>query len=133
MNRTTAAVLIALAFTAGNIAAPSAQNFQLKRMNEPLQPQVQGQQAPAASQGITTQPFVAKCATGFQKYGEEKSTKAGVPVVLRFGCRTAWVECPDLPAYDSTWLEYEIDSQGASNEGKRIRLLYTCRGVDIAG
>ena len=133
MNRTLAAVLIAVAFTAGNIAAPNAESLRTQRTNGTLQPHVLAGQAPSAAGGITTQPFVAKCVTGFQKYGEHKSEKGGVPVVQRFGCRTAWIECPHLPAYDATWIEYHIETQGTSKEGQRIRLLYTCTGIDIAG
>ena len=126
MNRMTAAALIALAFTAGNIAAPSAQSLRLKSTNGPTA-------APTIAPTITSKPFVAKCVSGFQKYGEQKATKAGVPVVQQFGCRTAWIECPDLAAYDQTWTEYEIEDQPTGNEGKRIRFKYVCKGVDIAG
>ena len=133
MNRTLAAVLIAVAFTAGNIAAPNAESIQMKRTNGTQQPYVLAGQAPSTLGGITTQPFVAKCVTGFQKYGEHKSTKGGVPVVQKFGCRTGWIECPHLPAYAQTWLDYKIETQGTGNEGKRIRLLYTCSGINPAG
>ena len=133
MNRTLAAVLIALAFTAGNIAAPNAESLRMQRTNGAQQPQFQHGPVPHAPGGITTQPFVAKCVTGFQKYGEQKSIKGGVPVVQRFGCRTAWVECPHLPAYAATWLEHKVETQGTGNEGTRIRLLYTCTGITPPG
>ena len=131
MNRTTAAVLIALAFTAGNIAAPSAQG--LKQLRSQPQHHTLSPQAPTGTQNFQAKPFPANCVQGFQKYDEHKVIKAGVPVVQRYNCRTGWIECPNFPAYADTWLEYEIQDQPTGNEGKRIRFKYLCQGVNIAG
>ena len=126
MNRTTAAVLIALAFSAGNIAATNASNKQrLQHHFSP--PPVDG---PANFQA---KPFPANCVAGFQKHNEKKIPVAGVPVVSGFWCRTAWIECPNFPAFDETWLEYEVKDQTTGNEGKRIRVKYNCTGNEIAG
>lgn len=147
MNRTIAAVLIALSFTAGSIAStnadslrlkPAQRTIQLQPKTSPAQRTIQPQptQSPAQPTGgldLQAKPFPANCVAGFQKYDEHKVTKAGVPVVQRFNCRTAWIECPNFPAYPQTWLEYEIEDQATGNEGKRIRFKYVCQGVDIAG
>lgn len=125
MNRATAAVLIALAFTAGNIAATSAGNIRLK----PLQGTVQ----PTGPMNFKNKPFPANCVSGFQKYDEQKVMEAGVPVVHKYRCRTAWIECPNFPVFAETWLEYEVEDQATGNEGKRIRFKYLCQGVDIEG
>jgi len=130
MNRTTAAVLIALAFTVGNIAAPSAQG--LKQLRSAPQPHTLSPQAPSGAQNLQAKPFPANCVQGFQKYNEDKTNIAGVPVVSRFDCRTAWIECPNFPAFAETWLDYEIDTQGAG-DSKRVRFKYTCMGYNPEG
>jgi len=130
MNRTTAAVLIALAFTVGNIAAPSAQS--LKQLRSTPQPHTLSPQAPSGAQNLQAKPFPANCVQGFQKYNEDKTNIAGVPVVSRFDCRTAWIECPNFPAFAETWLDYEIDTQGAG-DSKRVRFKYTCMGYNPEG
>ena len=134
MNRTTAAVLIALAFTAGNIAATQADTFRLKQNHQKFQLQPSTSPAlPSGGQQFQAKPFPANCVAGFQKYDENKVIKAGVPVVQRFDCRTAWIECPNFPTYPQTWMEYEVEDQGTGDQGKRIRFTYYCAGVDIAG
>jgi len=130
MNRTIAAVLIALAFTAGNIAAPSAQG--LKQLRSAPQTHTLSPQAPSGAQNLQAKPFPANCVQGFQKYNEDKTMIAGVPVVSRFDCRTAWIECPNFPAFAETWLDYEIDTQGAG-DSKRVRFKYTCMGYNPEG
>ena len=134
MNRTTAAVLIALAFTAGNIAATNAGNVRLKATQQQIQPKSLQQPAlPAAPQNLQAKPFPANCVAGFQKYDENKVLKAGVPVVQSFKCRTAWIECPNFPAFAETWTDYEVQDQATGNEGKRIRFKYTCMGYSPEG
>ena len=141
MHRTTAAVLIAIAFTSGNIAATSADVLRLKpaqqRMQLQKQPQLplqpQGPAIPPGPGGLQAKPFPANCVVGFQKYGEHKVIKAGVPVVQRFSCRTAWIECPNFPAFAQTWTDYEVEDQMTGNEGKHIRFKYTCMGYDPEG
>jgi len=152
MHRTTAAVLIALAFTAGNIAAPSADDLRLKPSRNVIQVQPvqnkaqlkssqdklqlkpsQSPAAPAGPQNLQAQPFPANCVAGFQKYDEKKTIKAGVPVVASFSCRTAWIECPNFPAFAQTWITHDIEEQATGNEGKRFRFKYTCMGYDPEG
>lgn len=134
MNRTIAAALIALAFTAGNIAATNAGNMKLSPAQQKFQLQP-SQTSPPPSGGLNLQakPFPANCVAGFQKYDQKKTTKAGVPVVSSFSCRTAWIECPNFPAFAQTWLDYDIESQGTGSEGTRIRVKYTCMGYDPEG
>lgn len=131
MNRTTAAVLIALAFTVGNIAAPSAES--LKQLRSAPQNHTLSPQAPSGAQNLQAKPFPANCVQGFQKFNEDKVIRAGVPVVSRFDCRTAWIECPNFPAFPQTVLDYEIETQGTGDEGKRIRVKYACWGYTPAG
>lgn len=134
MHRTTAAVLIALAFTAGNIAAPSADVLRVKPAQQKLQlqaPQTQG--VPAAPQNLQAQPFPANCVAGFQKFDQKMATKAGVPVVASFKCRTAWIECPNFPAFAETWSDIEVQDQGTGDAGKRYRVIYSCMGYDPEG
>lgn len=152
MNRTTAAVLIALAFTAGNIAAPSADDLRLKPSRNVIQVQPAQNKAqlkssqnkvqlkpsqspalPAGPQDLQAKPFPANCVAGFQKYDEKKAIKAGVPVVASFRCRTAWIECPNFPAFAQTWSDIEIEDQATGNEGKRYRVKYSCMGYDPEG
>ena len=138
MNRSLAAALIALAFTGGNIAATYADGMKSKPAQQRLQvlpAQNTPPKMPAPQNGLNVQakPFPANCVTGFQKYDEYKGIKGGVPVVQRFNCRTAWIECPDFPAYAQTLLDYEIDQQATGNEGTRIRVKYICQGYDPAG
>ena len=125
MNKTTAAALIALAFTAGNIAASQANNQFRFQHQTPTQP--------AAASQFQAKPFPANCVSGFQKHKETKHPVAGVPVVSGFWCRSAWIECPNFPAFDETWLEYEVKEQTTGNEGRRIRFKYDCTGNEIAG
>lgn len=135
MNRTTAAVLIALAFTTGNIAATSADALRLKPTQQKLQLQQQqkGPGIPSGPGGIQAKPFPANCVAGFQKYDQKMANKGGVSVVASFKCRTAWIECPNFPAFAQTWMEYEIEDQATGNEGKRIRVKYSCMGYDPEG
>lgn len=149
MNRTTAAVLIALAFTAGNIAAPSAGDITLKRgfhlqpaqntaqlkssQNKVQLKPSQSPALPAGPQDLQAKPFPANCVAGFQKYDEKKAIKGGVPVVASFRCRTAWIECPNFPAFAQTWSDIEIEDQATGNEGKRYRVKYSCMGYDPEG
>ena len=125
MNSATAAVLMALAFTAGNIAATSAGTFAVKQKGATVQP--------SAGMNLQNKPFPANCVSGLQKFDERKATVAGVPVVRAFSCRTAWIECPNFPTYAETWLEYDVKSQPTGNEGKRIRFVYTCSGFTPEG
>jgi hypothetical protein len=134
MNRTTAAVLIALAFTTGNIAATYAGDVRLKPSQRTIQLQPkQNTPQPSGGMNLQAKPFPANCVAGFQKYNEQKTMKGGVPVVSRFDCRTAWIECPNFPAFAQTWMDYEIQDQATGNEGKRIRVKYSCMGYDPEG
>ena len=130
MNRTTAAVLIALAFTTGNIAVTNADSLRLKPAQQKLQLQQQQQPAIPGPGGLQAKPFPANCVSGFQKYDQQMTNKGGVPVVASFKCRTAWIECPNFPAFAQTWMDYEIETQGTGNEGTRIRVKYSCMGYD---
>ena len=125
MNRATAAVLIALAFTAGNIAATSAGTIVLKHKGTTAQP--------AAGMNLQAKPFPANCVSGLQKYDEKKVNVAGVPVTYSFSCRTAWIECPTFPAYTTTLLDYDVKQQGGVEGGGRIRFTYTCSGFTPEG
>lgn len=119
MKTAVAAALIAIAFTAGNIAAPSASTI-LKQSATGVQP--------AAGLNLQAKPFTVSCVNNLQKYDEKKTNVAGVPVISSYSCRTNWIECPDFPAFPQELMAHDVKKQGG-----KIRFTYTCTGFFPAG
>ena len=137
MSKKIIAAAIALAITAGNIAATEAGTLRLKAKQgggQPVATQFKATPAqPKGPDGFVGQQFNPVCVTGFQKFGQKTANVANVPVISEFSCRTGWIECPQLPAFSKTILDVNIEETPTANEGKKIRITYTCWGYTPEG
>ena len=139
MRNKTAVILIAAALVSGNVMSGVAGNFKVNgkdptpRNGFRVQQQHQSPVAPVGPGGFQAKSFKAKCVNGFSKIDEHKVNMHGVPVIQSFECRTAWIECPDLPAYNTTNSEIEIQEQGTGDASKRYRVWYRCWGYNPEG
>lgn len=79
---------------------------------------------------ITSKPYAPKCASGFKMSGMQKVQKAGVQVVAKYGCQTAWFSCPKNPNFPAMNFSYKWQSQG-TGFNQKVRALYTCAAYDV--
>ncbi|MCY6381579.1 hypothetical protein [Hoeflea prorocentri] len=119
MTRKTLLTMAAAAFVSGSLAGALTDDL--------LSP------SKAQASGFTSSSFKATCVSGFKRFGKKTVNMSGVPVIVRYKCRTAWIQCPNFPNADTTVLDVDIKRQGSGDDNPRTRIVYTCKGQDIAG